>query len=159
VNTAKVSQNNVRRLVSVEIRHKSRRTEGLDRSRHTWCVVGCVRVSAGDQDDARQVEALGTIDRLFSGKANGKAKGRRRSSPASKDAVFHDQRRRKARQHQCSSGAEARCGNGRVAHPNRFLTRLPRSSTQHRGTRLRASVTSEHPDIVYLDASPAESTT
>ncbi len=35
-------------------------------------VVGYVRVSSVDQNEARQVEALGTVDRLFSEKVSGK---------------------------------------------------------------------------------------
>ena len=32
---------------------------------HKGQVVGYVRVSAADQNEARQLEALGTVDRLF----------------------------------------------------------------------------------------------
>ncbi len=39
---------------------------------HTGQVVGYVRVSAADQNEARQLEALGTVDRLFSEKVSGK---------------------------------------------------------------------------------------
>ena len=39
---------------------------------HTGQVVGYVRVSAADQNEARQLEALGTVDRLFSEKVSGR---------------------------------------------------------------------------------------
>ena len=39
---------------------------------HNGQVVGYVRVSAIDQNEARQVEALGEVDRLFSEKVSGK---------------------------------------------------------------------------------------
>jgi DNA invertase Pin-like site-specific DNA recombinase len=38
----------------------------------TGKVVGYVRVSAADQNPARQLEALGTVDKLFTDKASGK---------------------------------------------------------------------------------------
>lgn len=41
-------------------------------SRHKGQVVGYVRVSAADQNEARQLEALGEVDRLFSEKVSGK---------------------------------------------------------------------------------------
>ena len=41
-------------------------------TRHKGQVVGYVRVSAADQNEARQLEALGTVDRLFSEKVSGK---------------------------------------------------------------------------------------
>lgn len=41
-------------------------------SGHKGQVVGYVRVSAADQNEARQVEALGEVDRLFSEKVSGK---------------------------------------------------------------------------------------
>lgn len=39
---------------------------------HNGQVVGYVRVSAADQNEARQLEALGDVDRLFSEKVSGK---------------------------------------------------------------------------------------
>ena len=39
---------------------------------HKGQVVGYVRVSGADQNEARQLEAFGTTDRLFSEKASGK---------------------------------------------------------------------------------------
>ena len=39
---------------------------------HKGQVVGYVRVSAADQNEARQLEALGTVDRLFCEKVSGK---------------------------------------------------------------------------------------
>lgn len=39
---------------------------------HSGQVVGYVRVSAIDQNEARQIEALGDVDRLFSEKVSGK---------------------------------------------------------------------------------------
>ena len=39
---------------------------------HKGQMVGYVRVSAADQNEARQLEAIGTVDRLFSEKASGK---------------------------------------------------------------------------------------
>ncbi|GAA2837694.1 DNA invertase Pin-like site-specific DNA recombinase [Leucobacter komagatae] len=39
---------------------------------HRGQVVGYVRVSAADQNEARQLEALGEVDRLFSEKVSGK---------------------------------------------------------------------------------------
>lgn len=42
-------------------------------SEHKGQVVGYVRVSAADQNEARQLEALGGVDRLFSEKASGKS--------------------------------------------------------------------------------------
>lgn len=39
---------------------------------HTGQVVGYVRVSAADQNEARQVEAIGEVDRLFAEKVSGK---------------------------------------------------------------------------------------
>src|SRR5690606_10360614 len=39
---------------------------------HKGQVVGYVRVSAADQNEARQVEALGEVDRLFAEKVSGK---------------------------------------------------------------------------------------
>lgn len=39
---------------------------------HRGQVVGYVRVSAADQNEARQLEALGKVDRLFSEKVSGK---------------------------------------------------------------------------------------
>ena len=41
-------------------------------SGHKGQVVGYVRVSAADQNEARQVEALGTVDKMFSEKVSGK---------------------------------------------------------------------------------------
>lgn len=41
-------------------------------SRHKGQMVGYVRVSAADQNEARQLEALGKVDRLFSEKVSGK---------------------------------------------------------------------------------------
>ena len=35
---------------------------------HMGQVVGYVRVSAADQNEARKLESLGAVDRLFSGK-------------------------------------------------------------------------------------------
>lgn len=40
---------------------------------HIGQVVGYVRVSATDQNEARQLEALGAVDRLFSEKVSGKS--------------------------------------------------------------------------------------
>lgn len=39
---------------------------------HPGQVVGYVRVSAADQNEARQLESVGTVDRLFSEKDSGK---------------------------------------------------------------------------------------
>lgn len=39
---------------------------------HRGQIVGYVRVSATDQNEARQLEALGVVDRLFSEKVSGK---------------------------------------------------------------------------------------
>jgi predicted site-specific integrase-resolvase len=39
---------------------------------HKGQVVGYVRVSAADQNEARQVEALGEVDKMFSEKVSGK---------------------------------------------------------------------------------------
>ncbi len=39
---------------------------------HKGQVVGCERVSAADQLEARQLEALGAVDRLFSEKVSRK---------------------------------------------------------------------------------------
>ena len=39
---------------------------------HKGQVVGYVRVSTADQNEARQLEALGPVDRLFSEKVSGK---------------------------------------------------------------------------------------
>lgn len=39
-------------------------------------VVGYVRVSSADQNEARQVEAIGPVDRLFSEKVSGKSTDR-----------------------------------------------------------------------------------
>lgn len=39
---------------------------------HKGQIVGYVRVSAADQNEARQLEAIGTVDRLFSEKVSGK---------------------------------------------------------------------------------------
>ncbi len=39
---------------------------------HKGQVVGYVRVSAADQNEARQLEALGAVDRVFSEKVSGK---------------------------------------------------------------------------------------
>ena len=39
---------------------------------HKGQVVGYVRVSAADQNEARQYEALGTVDKMFSEKVSGK---------------------------------------------------------------------------------------
>ncbi|MFJ5108131.1 MULTISPECIES: recombinase family protein [unclassified Glutamicibacter] len=44
---------------------------------HKGQVVGYVRVSAADQNDARQLEAIGEVDRLFAEKASGKSAGDR----------------------------------------------------------------------------------
>lgn len=41
-------------------------------SGHIGQIVGYVRVSAADQNQARQVEAIGEVDRLFSEKVSGK---------------------------------------------------------------------------------------
>ena len=41
-------------------------------NRHNGQIVGYVRVSAIDQNEARQIEALGEVDRLFSEKVSGK---------------------------------------------------------------------------------------
>lgn len=41
-------------------------------SEHNGQVVGYVRVSAADQNEARQLEAIGKVDRLFSEKVSGK---------------------------------------------------------------------------------------
>lgn len=41
-------------------------------SRHNGQVVGYVRVSAADQNEERQLDALGNVDRLFSEKVSGK---------------------------------------------------------------------------------------
>ena len=41
-------------------------------SEHKGQVVGYVRVSAADQNEARQLEAIGDVDRLFSEKVSGK---------------------------------------------------------------------------------------
>lgn len=40
---------------------------------HKGQVVGYVRVSAADQNEARQLDALGAVDRLFSEKVSGKS--------------------------------------------------------------------------------------
>lgn len=40
-------------------------------SSHTGQVVGYVRVSTAEQNEARQLEAIGAVDRLFSEKASG----------------------------------------------------------------------------------------
>ena len=45
---------------------------GLDMSGHKGQLVGYARVSAADQNEARQVEALSDVDRLFSEQASGK---------------------------------------------------------------------------------------
>ncbi|SDK36848.1 Site-specific DNA recombinase [Cryobacterium psychrotolerans] len=42
-------------------------------SEHKGQVVGYVRVSAADQNEARQLKALGAVDRLFSEKVSGKS--------------------------------------------------------------------------------------
>ncbi len=47
-------------------------TKGPDVSKHTEQVVGYVRVSAADQNEARQLEAIGNVDRLFAEKVSGK---------------------------------------------------------------------------------------
>ncbi len=44
---------------------------------HKGQVVGYVRVSAADQNEARQLEAIGVVDRLFAEKASGKSAGDR----------------------------------------------------------------------------------
>jgi len=44
----------------------------FDMAGHKGQVVGYVRVSAADQNEARQVEALGTVDKMFSEKVSGK---------------------------------------------------------------------------------------
>ena len=41
-------------------------------SEHKGQIVGYVRVSAADQNEARQLEAIGDVDRLFSEKVSGK---------------------------------------------------------------------------------------
>lgn len=46
-------------------------------SEHKGHVVGYVRVSAADQNEARQLEAIGDVDRLFSEKVSGKNVGDR----------------------------------------------------------------------------------
>lgn len=45
-------------------------------SGHKGQVVGYVRVSAADQNEARQLEVLGEVDRLFSEKVSGKSRER-----------------------------------------------------------------------------------
>lgn len=45
-------------------------------SGHKGQVVGYVRVSTADQNEARQLEALGEVDRLFSEKVSGKSRER-----------------------------------------------------------------------------------
>lgn len=44
---------------------------------HKGQIVGYVRMSAADQNDARQLAALGEVDELFSEKASGKDIGGR----------------------------------------------------------------------------------
>ena len=46
--------------------------EGLGSAGHKGPVVGYVRVSVGGQNEARQLEALGPVDRLFAEKVSGK---------------------------------------------------------------------------------------
>lgn len=46
--------------------------KGLDMGEHKGQIVGYVRVSAADQNEARQLEAIGDVDRLFSEKVSGK---------------------------------------------------------------------------------------
>ncbi|WP_442545216.1 recombinase family protein [Arthrobacter sp. KN11-1C] len=41
-------------------------------TRHKGQLIGYVRVSAADQNEGRQLKALGTVDRLFSEKVSGK---------------------------------------------------------------------------------------
>lgn len=55
--------------VSDIIGQKRRRI--LSMTGHRGQVVGYVRVSAADQNEARQVEALGTVDKMFSEKISG----------------------------------------------------------------------------------------
>jgi len=45
-------------------------------SGHKGQVVGYVRVSTADQNEARQLEAIGEVDRLFSEKVSGKSRER-----------------------------------------------------------------------------------
>lgn len=47
-------------------------TETLDMSRHNGQTVGYVRVSAADQNEQRQLEAIGDVDRLFLEKVSAK---------------------------------------------------------------------------------------
>ena len=49
-----------------------KRREILNMTGHKGQVVGYVRVSAADQNEARQVEALGPVDKMFSEKVSGK---------------------------------------------------------------------------------------
>src|SRR5699024_6575275 len=49
---------------------------GLEMSGHKGQVVGYVRVSTADQNEARQLEAIGEVDRLFSEKVSGKSRER-----------------------------------------------------------------------------------
>ena len=46
-------------------------TKGLDMSGHRGQIVGYIRVSAADQNPARQLEVLGDVDRLFSEAVSG----------------------------------------------------------------------------------------
>lgn len=52
-------------------------SKGLVMSGHRGQIVGYVRVSAADQNEARQVEAIGDVDRTFSEKVSGKSVGGR----------------------------------------------------------------------------------
>lgn len=51
--------------------------EGQDVSGHKGQVVGYVRVSSADQNEARQLEAIDEVDRLFSEKVSGKSMERK----------------------------------------------------------------------------------
>lgn len=55
---------------------------------HKGQVVGYVRVSAADQNEVRQLEALGTMDRLFSEKASGKTTNDRVLVPGTPEGTF-----------------------------------------------------------------------
>ncbi len=86
-------------------------------SGHKGQVVDYVRVSAADQNGARQLNALGGVDRLFSDNASGRnvddraqlnerityvREGRRRPGEVSRPAVALDDR--PARAHQGTAG-------------------------------------------------------
>ena len=57
--------------VVVYVHHGTQTTKGLDMSGHRGQIVGYIRVSAADQNPARQLEAIGEVDRLFSEAASG----------------------------------------------------------------------------------------